>query len=467
VSDRADHPSPLPLLQLDGREVRAGDRPISLRGIGIGNWMLVEHFMIGLPQVDHVMRRAFRDVLGEAAAQAFWDAYMDAYLAEEDFAYLRSLGFNHVRLAFDYRHLESDWRPYEYRESGFALLDRVIGWCRRHGLYVLLDLHAAPGCQAPDWNAGSADGEALFWDVRDFQDRTAALWGELARRYRGETAVMGYEILNEPVTRDVAHVERMNAFTRACLAAIRRQDVDHIVVVNGDHHATDLGAIASDIFEDPQVMAAFHFYHQYTHPLRVVDQFPGVHDGTQIDESYLVDKTGLAVRSDRERIARPEYLGEFGINYWTGSPSRIDAQRSILQSTIRHANARGIHWNLWHFKDVRGMGLLAMLDDTPWMAFLREAGVTERASRAAAVRDRYVAEIDAIVPLTDKRRFRLASEADRDFQLELLYDVVGHLGRRSLRDLEELGQSFASRNFVPDERMEAALRRLTAEQPGT
>jgi hypothetical protein len=436
---------------------------VSLRGIGLGNWMMVEHFMLGLPQVDHVMRRAFREVLGEDAEHAFWDAYMDAYLAEEDFAYLRSLGFNHVRLAFDYRHLESDLRPYEYRESGFALLDRVIGWCRRHDLYVLLDLHAVPGSQAPDWNAASADGEALFFDVRDFQDRVVALWGEIARRYRDEPVVMGYEILNEPVTRDAGQVERMNAFNRACLAAIRRHDSGHIVVVNGDHHATDLGAIAPDIFDDPQVMAAFHFYHQFTHPLRIVDQFPGVHDGTEIDETYLVRETGLAVRSDRDRIARPEFLGEFGINYWTGSSSGIEAQRSILEATIRYANANGIHWNVWHFKDVRGMGLLAMRDDTPWMAFLRESGVAGIASRAEAARDEYIARIGAILPLSDKRRFRLASEAERDFQLELLHAVVGDLRGRSLHDLEQLGASFASRNFVPDKRIEAALRRLAAE----
>ena len=451
------------MLRLDGRRILAAGRPISLRGIGLGNWMMLEHFMIGLPQVDHVMRGAFRDVLGEAAERAFWDAYMDAYLAEEDFAYLRSLGFNHVRLAFDYRHLESDWRPYDYREAGFALIDRVIDWAGRHGLYVLLDLHAAPGCQAPDWNAGSADGEALFWDVRDFQDRVAALWGEVARRYRDEPAVLGYEILNEPVTTHPRQVERMNAFTRSCLAAIRREDPDHVVIVNGDAHATDLGAIAADIFDDPQVMAAFHFYHQYTPPLRFVDEFPGVHEGLTIDEDYLFEQTGFNVRSDRERIARPEFLGEFGINYGAGSASQVDAQRSILEAVIRRANARGIHWNLWHYKDMRAMGLLAMREDTPWMAFLRESGVTDRAARAAAARERYVDAIDGILPLSAKRRFRLASEAERDFQRELLADVVGRLKGRSFADLEELAGSFHSRNFAPDARMEAALRLLTAD----
>jgi hypothetical protein len=130
---------------------------------------------------------------------------------------------------------------------------------------------------------------------------------------------------------------------------------------------------------------------------------------------------------------------------------------------IRHANANGIHWNLWHFKDVRGMGLLAMREDTPWMAFLREAGVVDLASRAAEARDRYIAEIDAVLHLSDKRRFRLSSEAERDFQLELLCDTVGRLRGRSLHDLEELAGSFASRNFVPDGRMESALRRLAVE----
>ncbi len=462
MSDRGAGTAGLPFLRLDGRRILAAGAPVALRGIGLGNWMMLEHFMVGLPQVDHVMRRSFRDLLGEAAERAFWDAYMDAYLDEGDFAYLRSLGFNHVRLAFDYRHLESDWRPGQYHEAGFALIDRVVGWAGRHGLYVLLDLHAAPGCQAADWNAGSADGEVLLWDVRDFQDRTAALWGEIARRYRDEPAVLGYEILNEPVTTHPRQVERMNAFTRSCLAAIRREDPDHVVIVNGDSHATDLGAIAADIFDDPQVMAAFHFYHQYTAPLRVVGEFPGLHDGVAIDEAYLFQQTGFEVRPDNERIARPVFLGEFGINYWTGSASQVDAQRSMLEAVIRRANADGLHWNLWHYKDVRAMGLLAMRDGTPWMEFLREAGVADRASRAAAARARYVDEIDGILPLSAKRRFRVASEADRDFQRELLAEVVGHLRGRSLADLQELAGSFHSRNFAPDARMEAALRLLTA-----
>jgi endoglucanase len=152
-------------ISLAGPSMLADGQPVHLRGIGLGNWMLVEHFMIGLPQVDYMQREAFLDVLGPERANAFWDAYMDAYFSEADFAAIKALGFNHVRLPFSYRHFESDDAPGVWREEGFRLVDRVIAACKRHGLWVLLDLHSAPGCQASDWNAESAFGEAFLWDT--------------------------------------------------------------------------------------------------------------------------------------------------------------------------------------------------------------------------------------------------------------------------------------------------------------
>src|ERR1039457_4871536 len=128
-------------VRIEGRSLVAGGEPARLRGIGLGNWMLVEHFMIGLPQVDYVMRETFTEVLGPEKSAAFWDAYMENYFTEKDIARITELGFNHVRLPFSYRHFESDARPGQWREEGFLLLDRMIGWCRQHGLAVLADFH--------------------------------------------------------------------------------------------------------------------------------------------------------------------------------------------------------------------------------------------------------------------------------------------------------------------------------------
>lgn len=45
---------------------------------------------------------------------------------EEDAKYLASLGFNCLRLSFNYRHFEDDMNPFVIKEEGFKHLDRVI-----------------------------------------------------------------------------------------------------------------------------------------------------------------------------------------------------------------------------------------------------------------------------------------------------------------------------------------------------
>ena len=58
---------------------------------------------------------------------------------------------NAVRIPLNYRHFESDDRPFEHKSEGFALLDKVIGWARAHQIYVIPELHAVQGWQSGDW----------------------------------------------------------------------------------------------------------------------------------------------------------------------------------------------------------------------------------------------------------------------------------------------------------------------------
>jgi len=448
--------------KIQGRNLVAGGKPIRLRGIGLGNWMLVEHFMIGLPQVDYVMRQTFNEVLGPEKAAAFWNAYMDSYLTETDMARIRALGFNHVRLPFSYRHFESDAHPGQWREEGFRRLDSVIGWCRRQGLWVLLDLHSAPGCQASDWNAESAHGEIYLWDNANDQERVAALWREIARRYRNEPTVLAYEVLNEPDTQSPSQVPSLNAFHLRCIQAIRKADKGHIIVVDGDKHATDLRALDSATFKDPQVMAAFHFYHQSTPPLGQITNFPCMHDGQTIDEDFLIQRTRLLERSDRARITRPEYLDEFGIGYW--GPG-VAAQRKIIETVISTCERNDINWCLWHWKDVHGMGLWHMREGTPWRQWLDRAGTRQLREQSQAAIKAYMTQVDGFLPLDPKNRTWLSRETQRELEVQLLRKQVEQMKDLSAAELAELGRSFNSDNFEVDAPMAAALRRLMQANP--
>ncbi len=449
-----------PWMRIEGRNLVAGGNTVRLRGIGLGNWMLVEHFMISLPQVDYVMRQTFAEVLGPEKAAAFWDAYLESYFSEADIIRIRALGFNHVRLPFSYRHFESDTQPGEWREEGFKRLDRVIGWCRRQGLWVVLDLHSAPGCQAADWNAESAHGEVLFWDNVSYQERVAALWREIARRYRNEPTVMGYELLNEPDTTFTRQVASLNAFHLRCIRAIRKVDKRHIIIVNGDKHATDLRALDAATFADPQVMAAFHFYHQYTPPLREITSFPCVHNGQRIDEDFLIQRTGLLERSDRLRIPRPEYLDEFGIGY--RGPG-VEAQRKIIETVIRTCQQRNIHWCLWHWKDVRGMGLCHMRDGAPWLKWLERAGARQLQQQSDAAVSAYLKQVNEFLPLDGKDRTWLSRETRRDLEMQTLRKLVEQMKNLTAAELADLGRSFTSENFELDEPMAEALRQLMVQ----
>ena len=148
------------VLQAKGFQIVDGDKAVQLRGVNLGGWMLIEDYMIGLPWTEWKIREQFRRVLGEESYSAFFSAYMESYIAEADIAFIAKKGFNFVRVPFNYRHFESDLAPGQWLEDGFRRLDTAVRLCRKYNLWVLLDLHAAPGAQARDQNAGSAYGEA-------------------------------------------------------------------------------------------------------------------------------------------------------------------------------------------------------------------------------------------------------------------------------------------------------------------
>lgn len=66
----------------------------------------------------------------------------------------------------------------------------------------------------------------MFWDHKDFQDRTVIIWEHLAEHYKNNTWVAGYNPLNEPT--DKKHT-RLLAFYERVEKAIRAIDPDHIL----------------------------------------------------------------------------------------------------------------------------------------------------------------------------------------------------------------------------------------------
>lgn len=128
------------------------------------------------------------------------------------------------------------WKIYS---ETIKFLDRAIEWARQHRVYIILDLHGAAGSQNHDWHSDSM-GEANLWKFKAHRHKTYELWEILADRYKDETMIAGYDVLNEAVLDDAG---LLNEFYRETIKAIRRSDRRHILFIEGTHWAQNIDCL--------------------------------------------------------------------------------------------------------------------------------------------------------------------------------------------------------------------------------
>lgn len=427
------------ILQVRGLQFVEGNKPVHLRGVNLGGWMLIEDYIIGLPWTEWKIREQFRRVLGDAAYKAFFYAYMDSYITEADISFLAKCGFTFVRLPFNYRHFESDMAPGHWQEDGFRRLDQVIRLSRKHKLWVLLDLHAAPGAQARDQNAGSAFGEAYFWDHRHFMDRAVALWKEIARRYRNEATVAGYNVLCEPVTKDI---ERLNHFYLQTIHAIREVDPHHLIVLDPNTWARDIASLHDPLFEDPQVISAVHHYYTASAPFAHLTSYPGEADGVVCDRKAL--EATLTGEYDQQRIPRPVIAAEFGV--WRSGPQPFPVQLAITRDLVSIFEEKGWGWAMWCYKDLGQMGFVSPRAETPWRRFLDAEEIAGFRQRYHDLELPFTEAVTKLLSGTDVEqdtKEQWAREVSRDFDVPALDYILRRLAKYSPDELATMARSFA------------------------
>jgi hypothetical protein len=122
---------------------------------------------------------------------------------EVDYGRVRAMGMNAIRFYMYYGTFEDDRAPFAYKAAGWQWLDTNIAWARRHGVYLILNMHVPPG-----GFQSNGEGRAL-WETPANQDRLVALWRAIATHTAKEPMIAGYDLLNEPgVTKSKASGRR-------------------------------------------------------------------------------------------------------------------------------------------------------------------------------------------------------------------------------------------------------------------
>lgn len=260
---------------VDGRE-----QPVLLRGIGLGGWMLQEPYMLKLSGVavnQTAIRGRIKALLGPERTTAFYRLWWAAGMQKSDVDSLKAWGFNSIRLPMHYNlfTLPVDKEPvpgkHTWLETGFALTDSLLRWCAADSIYLILDLHAAPGGQGHDLPIADRDSsQPSLWQSEAQRQKTVALWKKLAERYRDEPWIGGYDLLNETNwsfdhpddTKDHGCEDRGNEPLKVLYTeitrAIRSVDTHHLIFWEGNCFANNFQGLLP--LPDSNMALSFHKY---------------------------------------------------------------------------------------------------------------------------------------------------------------------------------------------------------------
>lgn len=330
---------------------------VYLRGFGLGGMLHMENFINGYPANEEAMRAGLRKVLGEKKYKLYFDTFYENYFTDADAAYIQSLGLNLVRIPINYRLFEDDMNPGVIKQEAFAYLDSVIARCARHHIYTIIDLHALPGAQNQHWHSDNPTHVASFWVHKDFQDRALHLWEVIAKRYKDQPWVAGYDLINEPAD---PTGEKVFPYYKRLRDAIRPIDPDHILFLEGDRYATEFDKF-TEVWDN-----VVYTNHDYATPGFVSGgDYPGFTRNKYYDKDTL--EKDFLKRSEFMFSRRvPVWVGEFGPVY-TGDPRKDEMRYRVLKDQLAYYNKYKVSWCIWLYKDMGLQAIMHQQENTPYM----------------------------------------------------------------------------------------------------
>jgi endoglucanase len=305
-----------------------GDR-FAVKGINLGNWLVPEGYMFRFThaRAPTEIASVIEALIGPEEASRFWTEFREGYISRDDIRFIKAAGFNTVRVPLHWRLFvepAADGAD-RFEGQGWYLLDRLVEWCRESDLRVILDLHAAPGGQT-GVNHDDGPGFPLTFYVPRYRRLTVALWRELAAHYRDEPAILGYDLLNEPISpySDENYLNpRLEPLYREIVAAIRSVDLKHLVLLAGAQWSTSFA-----VFGRPFDANAVYTYHKFwADPTR--DSLQSyLNFSNRWNVPLLIGETGELTDSWNESFRRLH--DQFGIGWVFWPYKNLDSDATVV-----------------------------------------------------------------------------------------------------------------------------------------
>ncbi|MBL7744514.1 MAG: cellulase family glycosylhydrolase [Chitinophagaceae bacterium] len=303
--------------------VNESGEKIFLKGVGLGNWLLPEGYMWkfgSLGDRPRKIEKVVADLIGKEKAEHFWKVFRQNYITEADIERIAELGFNSVRPALNSRLFLTEGENPVYVEEGFQLIDSLVSWCKKYNIYVIIDMHGAPGGQTGANIDDSPNDIPELFIQQKYQDQLVDLWVKLAQRYKDEPVVAAYDLLNEPLPVNTGSADKykhlLEPLYKRITAAIRKVDQKHMITLEGFNWSNDWSLFTKPF--DNNVFYQFHYY-CWARPDNLND----------IDQ-YL---------KKRDELNTPIWVGETG-----------EKGNAIYWATTQLFEAKNIGFSFWPWK---------------------------------------------------------------------------------------------------------------------
>ena len=298
---------------------------VILRGFGLGGWLVLEGYMWNA-FIEHAsttnLENAVLDLVGEQKKDEFFNLYRENYITDKDIEFLAEKGFNALRVPLHYKHFSPSFNV--FIDEGFELLEPIVNACKENNIYLILDMHAAPGAQNTN-DFSDSDGETakLFTEYNN-QLWLASTWRHIAEHYANEPIIGAYDLLNEPVIPWGYGPEVLKSIYERSIDSIRSVDPNHIVIIEGNWYGNDHTGLLPPF--DDEMVYSFHHYIGSSPDTNWIHQYT-----TNLSHQYNV----------------PLWIGEFGEN-----------SNSWAYNKINLFENNNIGWSWWNFKSIERISSL-------------------------------------------------------------------------------------------------------------
>ena len=310
--------APAQLLGVSGKKIinTSNDQEVILNAINLGNWMVMEGYMMNSTSQaadQHTWKNKLTTLIGSANVNTFYNAWLNNFVTLSDINQIKSWGFNAVRVPIHYEYFVNAGTPDVWNNQGFTLLDNIVSWCSNAGLYVIIDLHAAPGGQSNNVICDYDNTKPSLWESSANKSKTVRLWRKLSERYKNKFWVAGYDLLNEPAW-DLPNGTELKKLYKRITDTIRSAGDYHILFIEGNWYSNDYTGLTPAW--DNNMVYVFHKYWS---------------DASAEDIKWITDF--------RNAWNRPIWCGEHGEN-----------SNDHFTKIVETFNAQGIGMSWWTMK---------------------------------------------------------------------------------------------------------------------